>query len=80
MLINNDAQQKIFNQNPFNWRTPAGYLACCIMQIPFGAIAILIFLSIMSLIVGFCVILAATTQDLQCALRQLNEMSGKKQS
>lgn len=50
------------------------------MQIPFGAITILIFLSIMSLIVGFCVILAATTQDLQYALLQLIEMLGKNEN
>lgn len=50
------------------------------MQIPFGAITILFFLSIMSLIVGFCVILASTTQDLQHSLRQFNEMLGKREN
>lgn len=31
----------------------------------------------MSLVVGFCVILAATTKDLQHCLRQFNEMLAK---
>lgn len=61
---------------PFDWKTPIGYFICCIIQMQLGYVTVLDFMFAITLICGFCVLLAATISDLERSLCQLNQILG----
>lgn len=57
---------------PFDWKSPAGYFGCVLMQIPIALSVRELFLSVMLLFLGFCVSATTFISDLECNLTQLN--------
>ncbi|XP_055296830.1 odorant receptor 22c-like [Sitodiplosis mosellana] len=58
---------------PFNWKTPFGYMVCAFIQTITVHAAGQIFVSVLILVVGFCIFVRAFISDIQDNLLQLNE-------
>lgn len=58
---------------PFNWKTPFGYLMCtCLETVSMFSSAVL-FVTILTLTIGFCILADAFVSDLEENLRELQE-------
>lgn len=58
---------------PFDWKTPVGYVACLVIQIPSIFILVEVYVDILALFVGFCTFMTDFANDLSENLRKMNE-------
>ena len=59
---------------PFDWKTPLGYVVCVFIQVITLIAAIDLYVSVVVLTIGFCMLIADFASDIKEKLRQFNRI------
>lgn len=64
---------RVYFRFPFDWETFTGYLGCNLIQVPTILVSTNLFVIVLILNLGFCLIVTEFVSDIEISLRQLNE-------